>query len=95
MRNKSAKESAFSKVAPFLPAAVLGILFWELASVQWHVDQRDAVGLTEVHGQVQLPGNQRVVAVFTLASPRRKMRRNRRRKRKRIWRDFSLAWTSS
>ena len=35
--------------------------------MQWHVDQRDAVGLTEVHGQVQLPGNQRVVTVFTLA----------------------------
>ena len=45
---------------------MLGILFWDLASVQWHVDQRDAVGLTEVHGQVLLPGHQRLVAFFTL-----------------------------
>ena len=54
------------QVVPFLPAAVLGILFGELANVQWHVDQRDAVGLTEVHGQVLLAGHQRLVTVFTL-----------------------------
>ena len=32
----------------------------------WHVDQRNAVGMTEVHGQAQLPGGQAVVVVFTL-----------------------------
>lgn len=54
------------QVAPFLPATVLSILFWELATVTWHVDQRDAVGMTEVHSGVQLPGGQAVVVVFTL-----------------------------
>ena len=32
----------------------------------WHVDQRDAVGMTEVHGWVQLSGGQAVMVVFTL-----------------------------
>ena len=41
-------------------------LFGEWANVQWHGDQRDAVGLTEGHGQVLLLGHQRLVAVFTL-----------------------------
>ena len=59
-------QPSFFQVAPFLPATVLSILFWDLANVCWHVDQRDAVGLTEAHGQVELPGRQRVVAIFRL-----------------------------
>jgi hypothetical protein len=39
---------------------------WELATVTWHVDQRNAVAMTEVHGGAQLPGGQAVVVVFTL-----------------------------
>jgi len=54
------------QVAPFLPATVLSILFWELATVTWHVDQRNAVAMTEVHGGVQLPGGQAVGVIFTL-----------------------------
>ena len=57
-----------AQVAPFLPATVLSILFWELATVTWHVDQRDKVGMTEVHGGVQLPGGQAVVVVVTLVA---------------------------
>ena len=54
------------QVAPFLPATVLSILFWELATVTCHVDQRNAVAMTEVHGGVQLPGGQAVGVIFTL-----------------------------
>ena len=63
---ESVEKKRCCQVAPFLPATVLSILFWDLASVRWHVDQQDAVGLTEAHGQVVLPGHQRAVVIFTL-----------------------------